>query len=473
VPATTDDLIALAPSVIYLGHGHFDHALEAPRIAAATGAVIVGTQEHCDQAVAAVDAAIDCRALFQAGAAPGAVATIDDLLAGVCTTAVLHLHSAAEPPDPDHDHTNQVVPIPDPGSVLLHPPGSLFGTEGDEGGTVLYQFRVGDFALTWHDSSGPMKENNPEVFDVLAALPATDVQVGAILGFNQITNGLRDPAMYIDALAPAVFVPNHHDFITEYGSANDFEPVLRATLADYDADPEIRFLYDPYDYVRPNLLSYRVDDARWAGPADARCAAAGRAARGAGRAAAGPAAVERLLRPTPRRRPRRRPGPRSAGRCSQVRRCPSPAPGSGRRSGWSHSAGCWGAGSGGSGAGRWVPKPSHPPVLGNAPLPPVPKPSHPPGSVQPAPPTARKPSHPPGSGGGGGGAGRENRRGSRLPLVRSMRRVGAQLRRLWGDRTEPVRGGQHQSVHGARRGRDGITPRDRRGPPQPRPGMAP
>jgi hypothetical protein len=118
------------------------------------------------------------------------------------------------------------------------------------------------------------------VFDALRALPQTDVQVGAILGFNQITNGLRDPAMYIEAIRPTVFVPNHHDFVTEYGSADEFEPVLLAELEYYGApDTDVRFLYDPYDYVRPNLLSYEIDDARWAGATEDRClASAGRPA---------------------------------------------------------------------------------------------------------------------------------------------------------------------------------------------------
>lgn len=298
VPATTDDLVALAPDAILIGHGHFDHALEAPRIAAETGAVMFGTADHCAQAAAAAPGPIDCRALFDGASSPGDVSAFD-LVDGVCSSAVLHLHSAAEPPDPDHDHTDQVVPIPDPGSVLLHPPGSLFGTDGDEGGTVLYQLRVRDFTLTWHDSSGPLKENAPEVFDVLAGLPATDVQVGAILGFNQPFNGLRDPAMYIDAIDPTVFVPNHHDFVTEYGSADDYEPALRATLEAYDADPEIRFLYDPYDYVRPNLLSYRLDDARWAGPEGERCGRGGGAGPTGPRASAAPAAELSAAAPLP------------------------------------------------------------------------------------------------------------------------------------------------------------------------------
>ena len=50
VPTTTDEVAALNPEAIFIGHGHFDHAKTAGEIAARTGAVIVGTPEHCDQA---------------------------------------------------------------------------------------------------------------------------------------------------------------------------------------------------------------------------------------------------------------------------------------------------------------------------------------------------------------------------------------------------------------------------------------
>ena len=277
VPATTQDLIGLRPEAIVIGHGHYDHALRAPEIAAATGATIVGTQGHCDQAIAQAGQPLECVVVFDADSAMGDV-TEFDLLPDVCSAAVLHLHSAAEPPDPEHDHTNTVTPIPDPGSVILHPPGTSTTViaPGDEHGTVLYQFRIGDFTLTYHDSAGPLKENAPEVFDVFRALPRTDVQVGAILGFNQPTNGLRDPAMYIAAIDPQVFVPNHHDFVAEYGSSDDFEGVLLRDLDTYGVDPEVRFLYDPFDYVRPNLLRFDITAPRGADAAGTPCPRGGR-----------------------------------------------------------------------------------------------------------------------------------------------------------------------------------------------------
>jgi hypothetical protein len=283
VPATVDDLIALQPEAILLGHAHYDHGLLAGPIAAATGAAIVGTRGHCDQAEADVGQELRCVVGFEPGAAFGDVATVE-VLPGVCSTAVLHVHSAAEPPDLERDPTNPAVGVPDPGVILQHPPGpsTTLVAPGDEHGTVLYQLRIGHFSLTMHDSSGPLKEQAPEVFEVLRGLPPTDVQVGALVSFNNPTNGLRDAAMYVDALDPDLFVPNHHDFIGgEYGGADDYEPQLERELEAYDADPELRFLADPHDYVRPNLLRFDVNAPRWVDAAEEPCVRAAGASRAA------------------------------------------------------------------------------------------------------------------------------------------------------------------------------------------------
>lgn len=275
VPSTLDELIALDPELIFIGHGHFDHADTAGQIAVETGARVVGTAEHCTQsqaqavAYAGPSAEIDCLAAIPEGAKPGFQTTTSRLMSKVCVTAIKHVHSAAEPPDPDHDPTNVVLPIPDPGTLLLHPPGPgafAHPLDGDEGGSVLYQFRVGEFAFTWHDSSGPLKEQAPELFDLFRTLEPTDVQAGAVLGFNQLTNGLRDPAMYVAALDPKVFVPLHHDFVTEYGSADDYEEPMRKELAHFGADPELRWLVDPHDYVRPELLTFDPREKQWKDP---------------------------------------------------------------------------------------------------------------------------------------------------------------------------------------------------------------
>ncbi len=66
-------------------------------------------------------------------------------------------------------------------------------------------------------------------------------------------------------------MPSHHDFVTEYGSADEFEPVLLREFEDYGVETELRFLYDPFDYVRPNLLRFDIDAPRWAQSGDTTC----------------------------------------------------------------------------------------------------------------------------------------------------------------------------------------------------------
>ena len=84
-------------------------------------------------------------------------------------------------------------------------------------------------------------------------------QVNHVLGFNEPTNGVRDPVDYIEALAPKVFVPNHHDFVSEYGSGRNFEGAVRRELAGREvATPELRWLYDPADYGADEM----AEDAR-------------------------------------------------------------------------------------------------------------------------------------------------------------------------------------------------------------------
>jgi hypothetical protein len=114
-----------------------------------------------------------------------------------------------------------------------------------EGGVLLYQFRVPGLCLVWHDSTGPLTERASHVFDVL-----------------QISNGLRDPRTYLEALSSGLFVPSHHD---------NWLPGLTATAATYDAPlraeldkipaarrPELHALHDPADYIRPQRLTFSL-----------------------------------------------------------------------------------------------------------------------------------------------------------------------------------------------------------------------
>ena len=269
VPTTTEELVALTPEAIFIGHGHFDHAAAGGEIIARTGAFLVGTPEHCDQAKeqAATYAgqAVDVRCVdaVTRGSEPGAeVNELRPFGDRIEVTALKHIHSAAEAPDGEnHETTLGSGALPDPRLVLLHPPGpsvlSNLETEGDEGSSILYQFRLGDFSLIWNDTAGPLRERGPHLFDVLSALPPTDVEVGSVLGFNDPTNGLRDIVDYVERLKPQVFYPVHHDFVAEYGASQRMKGVMEREMARRGELPtEVRWLYDPTDYLRPGLMTF-------------------------------------------------------------------------------------------------------------------------------------------------------------------------------------------------------------------------
>ena len=269
VPTTPAELATLKPEAIILGHAHFDHAADAVPIAQASGATIVGTAEHCaamrERAASALPPR--CVEAIAAGAPPGTSAGLD-LVRGVELTALKHVHSGARAPDGDDGYHVPVTPPPAPDTVAQNPPTSedlvhLLGhLPDDEGGTVLYRFRVGDLTLVWHDSAGPLADDAPEVLDKLRALGPVDVELGAIQGFNQLSNGMRDPRMYIEAIGATTFVPTHHD---------DWAPGVTTKGANYEAPfndefakipperrPSVRFIKDPADYIRPAALTFPV-----------------------------------------------------------------------------------------------------------------------------------------------------------------------------------------------------------------------
>ncbi|MDN4173271.1 MBL fold metallo-hydrolase [Nocardioides sp. SOB77] len=265
VPVTTGDLVALRPSHVLLGHGHFDHAADAAPVAAATGAVVVGTPEHCSQVTAQAAAA----GLGPVRTRPLAVPDVGDeaelrLGRRVRVTALRHVHSAVEAPAGD---VPPFLPPPDPTPVLTDPPSLEDGLhtllhQGDqEGGSLLYRFELGGFSLTWNDTAGPLRDDPSRVLDRLARRPRSDVHVGAVQGFGQYTNGLRDPLDYAEAVRSRVFVPSHHDNwlppITAPASA--YEQALREGLAAIPEArrPALRFVRDTRDYLDARRLTFR------------------------------------------------------------------------------------------------------------------------------------------------------------------------------------------------------------------------
>ena len=259
VPTSPQELAQLKPELVLVGHAHFDHAADAVPIAEASGATLVGLQEHCDAFAARATTAMAsrCVSVLQPGEAQRDV----ELLRGVEVRALRHLHSGAQAPSDDVGGYHVPV-LPSPSlTPVTNPPtpqdvaDTVRHAPDAEGGSVLYRFRYAGWTMVWHDTSGPLADLNPGTFPLLRDLRPVDLQVGAIQGFNQLTNGMRDPRQYVEALRPKQFLPSHHDDwlpgITGPGAG--FRAPLDAELAKLPAEqrPQVTFLEDPRDYVRP------------------------------------------------------------------------------------------------------------------------------------------------------------------------------------------------------------------------------
>lgn len=265
VPTDPDEVADLRPDAIFIGHGHFDHAADAGSIAEASGAAVYGSAEHC----AAVRKSVDAPTVryIELGDAATPVGDRQDFeVAGVSVTAIRHLHSTPTAPEPAPEGSPPFFPTPNTSDIVAHPPElddattlvrHLFDAEG---GSILYQFRIPGFAVVWHDTAGPLSVRAPQVLAQLHELPPTDVHLGAIQGFGQFTNGLRDPREYIDAINARVFVPGHHDNFVPGVSARGetYEAPLRAELARLSSPPELRMMSDPSDYLSPELLTFAL-----------------------------------------------------------------------------------------------------------------------------------------------------------------------------------------------------------------------
>jgi L-ascorbate metabolism protein UlaG (beta-lactamase superfamily) len=265
VPTTPAEVAQLRPRAIFVGHGHFDHAADVTPIALATGARIVGTGEQCADLRARIPGRrARCLAAIPTGAPPGTLRRAR-VLEGIDVASLEHVHSEQTPSDGE----NEAVPLVPSDNAERFPPrpedeAALQRHLGDPmGGAVLYRFRVRGFSLVWHDSTGPLVDRAPGVLRVLRRLGPVNVQVGAIQGFNQFTNGMRDPRTYMEALRPRTFVPNHHDDWfppTLSMPAARYEPYLRRQLARIPAArrPRLRWIEDRKDYLAPQRLTFRI-----------------------------------------------------------------------------------------------------------------------------------------------------------------------------------------------------------------------
>ena len=200
VPTSPAEVAALRPEYVIIGHAHFDHAADAVPIAQATGATLVGTAEHCDDFRSRAESGppVECVAAIPAGAPPGTSAPVE-LLDGVKITALEHIHSAAGLTDASDGFHVPALPPPLVDPILEHPPTpeDLLGLLGHlpdaEGGTVLYRFDLATCRSSG-TTRGPASQPGARCARRPRADRPVDIEVGAIQGFGQFTNGSATPA---------------------------------------------------------------------------------------------------------------------------------------------------------------------------------------------------------------------------------------------------------------------------------------
>jgi L-ascorbate metabolism protein UlaG (beta-lactamase superfamily) len=288
VDTSVDELARLKPKFIFLGHAHYDHAIDSGEIALKTGAKVVGLPSHCAQvkewaALQGNDpSGIDCITAMDQDAPLGTTLRRDDLLDGVPVTIVRHLHTPYTPVDKGAGQTNldseggPEYPCPQepqwegfskfPGTaqevknIFLNAVGvGQLLIPNSDGGVIMYQLRVGKLTVTFNDSQGAI-DFFPEVREALEALPPSDIEIGSLAANVQHnTNCLHDVRRYWEALRPKVFVPSHHDAQDPTQPVAAFyKPFLAEQAGRMPADkrPCLQMIEDPQHYLNPEVLTW-------------------------------------------------------------------------------------------------------------------------------------------------------------------------------------------------------------------------
>ena len=317
-PISIQELVALTPEAIFLGHGHGDHADNAAYIAKQLNIPIYSSPETCDVMQADVQRMfndpnlvnggvriipnglpVKCISSISRASIPGSeIVNIHQLDSVACIVAFKHIHSATVPTDPNFPLV-AVNPDSDPRENSLYPrlvsltPGPTpvsgqmnltttgFGSiPGSPGGpiSIFYQFILDDannFTFVWHNTTGPLKEGvgsdpglpspavGAKLFAIMDSLPQTDVELGSIVSLGVGTNGVRDPILYQQHIRPQVYIPIHETDATPISSSLRYKNAyLQAVVAaNVPVRPEIRWMVDPDDFVRP--MVYDPKDDRW------------------------------------------------------------------------------------------------------------------------------------------------------------------------------------------------------------------
>jgi len=321
-PLVIQDLVDVRPEALFLGHGHFDHADNAAYISKLTGATIYASPETCENMqldavrIFGEGTTVPCVSMTSSGSIPGdEIIPIHQLEPVATIKAFKHLHSTnTVPQDPTFPAVVINSPVDgqcetpcnlaDPRDASMFPAGTPLSTVLDistsrtgQGGpiSIFYQFKLhGDnqFTFAWHNTTGALREgcalpNNlpdgtpsqpgqdtqgcfgPEVgqhlAQVMGELGPTDLEIGSVVSLGFGINGERDIVTYNQAIAPKVFIPNHTTAVAVESSSLEWKVgylrVQDAMSVPLDQRPELMWLVDPNDYLRPLVFDPRDD--RW------------------------------------------------------------------------------------------------------------------------------------------------------------------------------------------------------------------
>lgn len=259
IGTTVKEYASLNPEAYFFGHGHSDHMGDLPEILSYLPDLpLYGVQEHCNDIRARMaPTVVNCTAVVPAGAPFGTQAVLPPaLLPGVEIRAVKHPHSAfplnrvTDPPF----STEQAVQRACLAYTSYPPTGSEpipFGGPTSGVLSLSWQFKVGNFALGWADTTGDISGNRPvaglgtgaEVPPVYLTWPQTNVLFGSIaVSPRRIFN------MQIAAIQPQIFIPIHHDPCA-FDVKRELDDQMKTLPA--EIKPILWYISDPGDYVRP------------------------------------------------------------------------------------------------------------------------------------------------------------------------------------------------------------------------------
>jgi len=222
-PVSYDELVALQPEAIFIGHGHYDHDCLAGVIAARTGAVVVALPQECDHLAQQVsDAGITdplrCEPPLAADSPVGATAAIEPLGPDVPVTVVRNLHSGGQ---------------------------TSGGAEA-----LAYVIHADGRTILWNDTTGPASAQAPDLLAALRTLGPVDAAFSASFG--------TDAVDYVEAVGATVLYPVHHDFLgsgPNPDASAGLRPAVEAALrARPGISTELRWQQDPGDYLRPIVV---------------------------------------------------------------------------------------------------------------------------------------------------------------------------------------------------------------------------